>query len=268
MDEMGRRRAIYLAVLVAVEGALAACADTSAQGTRPAADATGRKPRARKPNSPSPSPSPSPVFSPVAVPSRKPIHQIKEINPAAPPNSIALTIDDGPDPEWTPKVLDLLARHHVVATFCLVGDAIREHPELAKRIAAAGHAICNHTMSHPQPFAGLSSERMIAEVTGAHREIWKTTGVTSRLFRSPGGDWSPAVLATVAENGMQPLDWDIDPRDWARPGTGAIEAELLHAKPGSILLSHDGGGDRSQTLSALTTVIPVLQSRGLTFVTL
>ncbi|GLX01396.1 hypothetical protein Misp02_54820 [Microtetraspora sp. NBRC 16547] len=208
------------------------------------------------------------MFRPVAVPTRRPIHLISEVNPAAPPNAIALTIDDGPDPEWTPRVLDLLAQHHVVATFCMIGDAVREYPDLAKRVTAAGHAICNHTMSHPQPFAGLSAERMSSEVAGAHREIWKTTGVTTRLFRAPGGSWSPAVLNTVAENGMQPLDWDIDPRDWSRPGTAAIERDLLRAKPGSILLCHDGGGDRAETLRALTNVVPALLSRGLTFVTL
>jgi peptidoglycan/xylan/chitin deacetylase (PgdA/CDA1 family) len=123
-------------------------------------------------------------------------------------------------------------------------------------------------MHHPQPFADLTPARIKAEITGAHREIWKATGVTSRLFRAPGGSWSPTVLRTAANNGMVPLDWDIDPKDWARPGAAFIKTHLLRARPGDILLCHDGGGDRRQTLRALKTVIPALQHRGLSFVTL
>jgi peptidoglycan/xylan/chitin deacetylase (PgdA/CDA1 family) len=187
--------------------------------------------------------------------------------PTAPPSAVALTIDDGPDLAWTPQVLAVLAEHHVRATFSLVGIHVRDQPGLARQIVAAGHGVCNHSMTHPEPFASRPQATIDAEIKGGLQAIHVATGRVARVFRSPGGDWSPGVFATVARWGMTPIDWDVDPRDWARPGSGQITRKLLAARPGDILLCHDGGGDRSETVTSLRIVLPALLARGLRFVT-
>lgn len=196
------------------------------------------------------------------------IHSLHEFGPYFPPNAVALTIDDGPHPEWTPRMLDLLAQHQVKATFSLIGQEVRRFPKLAQRIAADGHVLCNHTMHHPIGIGEMSRRGVRDEIAGAHDEIAHATGVAPRYFRAPGGFWSRAVFDEVAQNGMLPIDWDVDPRDWARPGARRIEHVMLSAKAGDIVLCHDGGGDRSETIKALGRVIPELQRRGLVFVML
>jgi peptidoglycan/xylan/chitin deacetylase (PgdA/CDA1 family) len=218
--------------------------------------------------SPSPTPTPAPP-SPTPLPRRKEaVHKVHDVLPDAPPNAIALTIDDGPHPEWTPKMLDLLAEHDVKAMFSLIGIQVKQYPQLAQRIVAAGHQLCNHTMNHPLEIAEMSSRKVDREITEAHERIGDATGVVPKFFRSPGGAWSRAVFASAARHGMLPIDWDIDPRDWARPGTHHIKRSMLAAKGGDILLCHDGGGDRSQTIKALGQVLPKLKARGLSFVLL
>lgn len=180
--------------------------------------------------------------------------------------SVALTIDDGPDPRWTPQVLDLLARHRVPATFFLIGDRVAEHPELARRIVEAGHQIGNHSMSHPMPFAALTAAGLQTEIGRAQQRIIEATGVTPRLFRAPSGGWSTDVLATTVAAGLTPVDWTVNSSDWKEPGVGHITRSLTRAGSGHVLLCHDGGGDRSQTVTALATVIPQLLHRGLRFV--
>jgi peptidoglycan/xylan/chitin deacetylase (PgdA/CDA1 family) len=165
-------------------------------------------------------------------------------------------------------VLALLAEHHVKATFSLVGIHVRHEPGLVRQIVVSGHGVCNHSMTHPEPFASLPQATIDAEIKGALQAIHAATGRVATVFRSPGGDWSPGVFATVARCGMIPIDWDVDPRDWARPGSGYITRRLLAARPGDILLCHDGGGNRSETITALRTALPTLLARGLSFVTL
>jgi peptidoglycan-N-acetylglucosamine deacetylase len=139
---------------------------------------------------------------------------------------------------------------------------------LVRQIVAAGHGVCNHSMTHPEPFASLPQPTIDGEIAGGLQAIHAVTGQVARLFRSPGGDWSPGVFATIARWGMTPIDWDVDPRDWSRPGSWHITQKLLAARPGDILLCHDGGGDRSETVAALRTVIPALLARGLQFTAL
>jgi peptidoglycan/xylan/chitin deacetylase (PgdA/CDA1 family) len=210
---------------------------------------------------------PRPVsLPPVAV--RVPVHHVRDLLPGAPADAVALTIDDGPHPVWTPRVLALLRRHDVQATFSLIGRQAHAYPDLVRRIAAEGHGICNHSMNHPQPFATRSAAVVRREITDTQDAIAAASGVTPTLFRAPGGGFSPTALSTVATLGMTPLAWDVDPRDWTRPGTAAVTARLLAARPGDVLLCHDGGGDRAQTVAALATVLPKLTGRGLRFVTL
>jgi peptidoglycan/xylan/chitin deacetylase (PgdA/CDA1 family) len=188
--------------------------------------------------------------------------------PAFPPDAVALTIDDGPHPVWTPKILRLLDRYHVPALFCMIGNQVLGHEAVARSVIRAGHQLANHTWSHPSTLAHKPREQVRKEIAKAQAKIHGTTGYAPKLFRSPGGAWSPTVMTEAARAGLVPLDWSDDPRDWSRPGTAAIRHRLLQARPGQILLCHDGGGDRSQTYAALSTVIPALTARGFRFVAL
>jgi peptidoglycan/xylan/chitin deacetylase (PgdA/CDA1 family) len=179
-----------------------------------------------------------------------------------------LTIDDGPDPYWTPKYLNLLAKHHVQATFCVIGRQVNERPELVKAAVSEGHHIGNHTYNHPLNLPELSAARIHRELEDTTDAIVRASGFRPRQFRAPGGVWGPDVFDEVSRQQMMPLGWDIDPRDWSLPGVGAIRAAMLAARPHDIILCHDGGGNRAETFAALQTVIPALLSRGWQFVTL
>jgi peptidoglycan/xylan/chitin deacetylase (PgdA/CDA1 family) len=180
---------------------------------------------------------------------------------------IGLTIDDGPHPTWTPLVLKLLQRFDVTATFCVIGRNADAHPQLAAAIVDAGHEVANHTWTHPLPFAKLP----VAQV---HDEIHRASDLLTHLhaaptyFRAPGGEWTPDIFAEVKAAGLRPLGWSIDPRDWARPGVPHIVDTILRqTRPGAIILDHDGGGNRQQTIDALTIALPRLIDAGYNFVT-
>lgn len=193
---------------------------------------------------------------------------LRTLRPDVPAEAVALTVDDGPDPRWTPRVLDLLEEHRAAATFFLIGANVERHPALARRIAAAGHTVGNHSLRHPQPFAARTAKQIRDEIVGAQRSIEDGAQVAPRLFRAPGGGWSPRVLQQVADAGLVPVDWDVDPRDWTRPPAARISATLRRASGGDILICHDGGDDRTRTVEALRTTVPELQHRGLHFVRL
>jgi peptidoglycan-N-acetylglucosamine deacetylase len=179
---------------------------------------------------------------------------------------IALTIDDGPDPRWTPTILALLARYRIRATFCVIGRHAVRYPDLVRAIVAGGHQIANHTQTHPIPMARLTPPQVAAELGQATDAIVAAGAPRPRLFRAPGGGWSPAVLSACTASGMHPLDWSVDPRDWSRPGVPHIvDTILTKTRPGSIILDHDGGGDRQQTVDALTIALPRLIDAGYHF---
>ncbi|WP_064741899.1 polysaccharide deacetylase family protein [Hamadaea tsunoensis] len=224
------------------------------------------------PKAPTPGPSRPPTLPPAATLS-KPVFTLagyREIvpGPAYAADAVALTIDDGPHPVWTPKILNLLERYHVQATFCLIGNQVLGHEGTARSVARAGHHLANHTYSHPTSLPKLAVPAIRKEIERAQDKIYSATAYAPRLFRSPGGSWSAAMMKQVAQSGLIPVDWTDDPNDWKRPGTASITKKLLAARPGDILLCHDGGGDRSQTYAALQTVIPALIARGYTFVSL
>ncbi|WP_375499532.1 polysaccharide deacetylase family protein [uncultured Jatrophihabitans sp.] len=185
-----------------------------------------------------------------------------------PKRTIMLTIDDGPHPVWTPRYLRLLAKHHVSATFNVIGEQVHENRKLLKAAVGEGHHLGNHTWHHPLNLPSLSAHRIRDELLDTTDAIVRACGFRPRQFRAPGGVWGPDVFAEVARQQMMPLGWDIDPRDWALPGVAAIRGAMLAARPHDIILCHDGGGNRSETYRALETVIPALLARDFTFVTL
>jgi peptidoglycan/xylan/chitin deacetylase (PgdA/CDA1 family) len=172
------------------------------------------------------------------------------------PRALALTFDDGPDPRWTPQVLKWLAGYHVHATFCLVGRHVAAHPELVRAIVRGGHALCNHTWSHDEKLGTKPAYVIRAEIARTQQAIFAAAGVRPRLFRAPGGMWTGALVAEARRQGLTPLRWDVDPRDWAKPGALQIYRRVMaNARAGDVILLHDGYGDRSQSVWALRALL-------------
>jgi peptidoglycan/xylan/chitin deacetylase (PgdA/CDA1 family) len=186
------------------------------------------------------------------------------------PKQIALTFDDGP---WyqTPQFLSLLEHERVPATFFEIGDQIAQFGEggaVERRMLRDGDMIGDHTWNHRDVAGGGEFARTeIVQAAAAIREA--TRGFTPCLFRAPYGAVSPALLSEARSLGFTTMQWDIDPRDWALPGVDEIESDVLqNAHPGGIVEMHDGGGNRSETIAALPTIIGVLRKRGYAFVTI
>jgi peptidoglycan/xylan/chitin deacetylase (PgdA/CDA1 family) len=173
---------------------------------------------------------------------------------------VALTFDDGPS-EYTPGFLGVLREKGVNGTFFEVGQEMPGREALMRRILAEGNEIGDHTMNHVE-LPGYS------QIAGAGARIASYTHFRPCLFRPPGGAANAGVIATAGSLGMRTITWDVDPRDWSTPGTGAIYNAIVGtARPGSIVLMHDGGGNRGQTLAALPHVIDTLRARGYRFET-
>ncbi len=194
------------------------------------------------------------------------------------PKQWALTFDDGPNGSTTLRLLDILARANVRATFFLVGNYVMAQPEIARRVAAAGHLIANHTMSHPR-LGTLSPSRQREEIASCSQAIEDLLGVTPKYFRTPHGSRGPATLRIARELGLTPVMWNCVGWDWKLRRGEAIAARLLRdaAKNasqdrGSNLLLHDGshlglGADRNATLDAVERILAAGNSSGRHFVT-
>jgi peptidoglycan-N-acetylglucosamine deacetylase len=181
---------------------------------------------------------------------------------------IALTFDDGPNPTYTPQVLAILQQYKIKATFFCVGNLAQAYPSLVKQEYDAGHIVGNHTWGHPN-MPSLSIASIIWQLTAAGDAIQHATGVRPNLFRPPYGAVDNDVLTYANYFGLTVIQWNVDPRDWSRPGVNVIYARVLaQASAGSIILLHDGGGDRSQTVAALPMIIEWFQKHGLHFVTI
>jgi peptidoglycan-N-acetylglucosamine deacetylase len=185
--------------------------------------------------------------------------------PAGSAGEIYLTFDDGPDPAWTPRVLELLARYRARATFFVLGRAAATHPELVRQAFAAGHGVGNHTWSHRR-LTSLGGGQLEAEVGAASAAIRRATGAPARCLRAPAGVVDAASADRVQALGLRLVEWDVDTYDWRRPGAGVIAGRVLsRVRPGDVVLLHDGGGDRSQTVAALQQVLAPLSARGFRF---
>ncbi|MGW5670810.1 polysaccharide deacetylase family protein [Micromonospora sp. NPDC003776] len=178
-------------------------------------------------------------------------------------SQVALTFDDGPDPQYTPQVLALLKEYGVKATFCVVGENAENHPDLIQAIVADGHTICNHSWSHDLNLGKRSPDAIRADLLRTSDAI-HAAAPNARIayFRQPGGNWTRPVVSICEELGMTPLHWAVDPADWTAPGAPKIiNSVLTQVGPGSIVLMHDAGGNRSGTVQALQRLLPELQDR-------
>jgi peptidoglycan-N-acetylglucosamine deacetylase len=183
------------------------------------------------------------------------------------PKVVALTIDDGPSPVYTPQILAILRRYQITASFSMIGRNAAAFPGIARQVAAAGHMIVNHTWNHYN-LGGMPAVAVQDEISRATDAIHAATGERPSMFRAPYGVWPPTVFGYCARAGLTPLAWSVDPRDWSRPGVRAIVADIeADTRTGSIILEHDGGGNRSQTVAALMIWLPRLLGAGYQFTT-
>jgi peptidoglycan/xylan/chitin deacetylase (PgdA/CDA1 family) len=178
---------------------------------------------------------------------------------------VYLTFDDGPTPRYTPKVLDILSAYGVRATFFEVGRNVSSYPYLTRRADLRGNSVQNHTWSHVD-LRYVSWKTFTYQVLKTDRYIRAQTGYTPRCLRPPYGAVNSRVYARADALGKKTRRWTVDPRDWSRPGASVIVRRVLdNVRSGSVILLHDGGGDRSQTVAALPTILKTLKARGYTF---
>lgn len=220
-----------------------------------------------RPQSAPAAPSPS-AAAPVAVPA-------SAASPALPRISfnyvhvdgtyIALTFDDGPKEKLTPELLDLLAKHHIKATFFVVGQMVAEHPEILARAAREGHEIGNHSWSHPN-FLKMSDEGVRRQLRQTDDAIKEAIGKRPTLMRPPYGNLSPRQQKWVHDEfGYRIILWDVDPLDWKRPGPAVVCRRIVaETRPGSIVLSHD---IHAGTIAAMPDTLDQLEAKGFKFVT-
>jgi peptidoglycan/xylan/chitin deacetylase (PgdA/CDA1 family) len=185
--------------------------------------------------------------------------------------AVALTFDDGPSPQYTPRILATLRRLHVRASFFVIGYLAAAYSQLVRREVRLGMTVGNHSYNHPEvpPFDQLPPPLLRDEIA-LGGQILSRLGVRPRLFRPPGGSVSPALVRAAAALGQRVVLWSVDPADWT-PGSTAREIArrvLSSVRPGSIVILHDGGGDRSATLAALPTIVRGIRKRGLRLVAL
>jgi peptidoglycan-N-acetylglucosamine deacetylase len=244
-------------------------ADAPATPSPPAADEAARGDVAR----PSASPirlvanGPAARAVPITGPNRPPLPRERvgpfgsRITTGVP--DVALTFDDGPDPDWTPRVLEMLRKYTIKATFCMIGVNVEEFPGLVRDIAAEGHTLCNHSWQHDIALGTRSADHILADLSRTNAAIRRAVpGAKISYYRQPGGAWTPTIVAMAARLGMSSLHWQVDPLDWTKPGSYAISSRVISAtRPGSIVLMHDGGGNRSGTTTALQAILPNLVAR-------
>jgi peptidoglycan/xylan/chitin deacetylase (PgdA/CDA1 family) len=174
--------------------------------------------------------------------------------------TVALTFDDGPSP-YTPNIFSILRRYNVPGTFFQIGSQIVGREQLDQDLLAGGEELANHSLHH-ETKPGRSS------MAATSNRINAATGFRPCLFRPPGGAYDSRVVSDARSLGMTTVNWDVDPVDWSTPGSDAIYQRVVsHVQPGSIVLMHDGGGNRSQTVAALPRIIQNLKGRGYHFST-
>jgi peptidoglycan/xylan/chitin deacetylase (PgdA/CDA1 family) len=188
--------------------------------------------------------------------------------PAAPEAAplVALSFDDGPDPRWTVPILENLRREGIKATFCVVGRQARKYPELITMIVADGHVLCDHSETHPSGLQDKPRSEIDLEVGSPSFYLRSLSGVAPGFFRAPGGSVNEQVIRSAKSRNMRMLAWSVDPRDFRGPSPADIQQRVMsEVKPGSVILLHDGGGVRSNTVAALPGLITQLRAAGYNF---
>jgi peptidoglycan/xylan/chitin deacetylase (PgdA/CDA1 family) len=183
------------------------------------------------------------------------------------PMAIALTLDDGPSATYTPQVLEILRQHGIKATFNMIGQQVAGNLSLVREVSAAGHTITNHTWDH----ADLTryTYRQVLSQMDRCNDALSNANQSPTIFRAPYGNWSKAVFQACAARNLRPVGWSVDPQDWntAEVDTQQIVHTVLKStRAHDIILEHDGGGSRRNTVAALKQFIPVLLDRGFNFV--
>ncbi len=182
--------------------------------------------------------------------------------------TVALTFDDGPNSVFTPIILDFLHEAGIRATFFWVGTEIAKFPEIVRRALREGHAVGNHTYSHPD-LAKIPRHAVDREIASTSELLEQITGERTTLFRPPYGSVRSRVLRQVDERGLICVGWSACGLDWDQANAQQIAQRILaDAGNGAVFLLHDGGGDRSQTIAALPLIVDALRSRGMAFVTI
>lgn len=179
---------------------------------------------------------------------------------------LALTFDDGPNPTYTPAILDVLKSHGVKATFFVLGQNAARYPDLIDRIRDEGHVLASHTWAHPK-LTTVSDQVIIREIESTQREL-AAHGVVSKCVRPPYGATNAHIQTIIRDHAQdsRTVLWSIDSNDWRRPAAGVIADNVSSRfRPGAIILMHDGGGDRSRTVQALDMVIRRAKDAGYGF---
>ena len=208
----------------------------------------------------------------VTVPVQDGGYQVYTAQPSDP--VIALTFDDGPWSETTSEILDILEQYNAKATFFTIGCQIADHPEDIQRAVNLGCEVCTHTWDHADGSGGgtnicnMSADEQIEEVTKGYAAIAEVTGTEPpHIMRAPGGNFYDEAIDNLWPYLDAEIGWDVDTEDWRKPGADTIASRIESVEPGQVVLMHDGGGDRSQTVEALRMAMPVLVEKGYRFVT-
>jgi peptidoglycan-N-acetylglucosamine deacetylase len=182
---------------------------------------------------------------------------------------IALTFDDGPHPVYTPQISQLLQKYKAHATFFVIGQRVESYKSLIQDLSKKGNEIANHTFSHPR-LGRISKEQLLEEINKTDAAIYALTHKHTNLFRPPGGLYNEKIITTARTSSHLVVmwSWTQDTKDWANPGSAKIAKMVIdHAKPGNIVLFHDSGGNRQQTVKAVEQILHDLSEQGYKFVT-
>lgn len=201
-------------------------------------------------------------FSAVALADSDSSHDVPK---AALKGTVALTFDDGPNPTFTPQILAILKKYNIKATFFMVGMEAKEYPEIVKQVLADGHAIANHSQTHPN-LTKISDADLLKEVTMPKQIIHEITGKDTLCLRYPYGASNQHVRDVIRANGMTPMPMGFNSFDYTRPGVEKIVSWVLkNAYSGQVILMHDGFAEREQTVAALPLIIEGIKAKGLGF---
>ncbi|OAR23212.1 oligosaccharide deacetylase [Streptomyces sp. ERV7] len=189
---------------------------------------------------------------------RRPFLSMPELGP----QTMVLTFDDGPDPRYTPEILRTLREYDVRAMFFVCGEMATDNRDLLREMHDDGHVIGNHSWTHPL-LIKMAREAVREEMTRTSEVVEEVLGERPQWFRAPYGAWNRNSFQIGAELGMEPMGWTLDTLDWTTPGTETIVRRVRDgAAPGVVVLSHDAGGDRTQSVAALRTYLPRLLTSG------